>query len=204
MRHKEKRRCSPADFYSVGAERGRPQDRSQACMVSKCVDKEGTACTKVVLQSRVRIWRWYVVGHAVILPGRWWCRTWTFLLVSGFCSSACCFVSLFGPLVFGGVVGFWPSPSVASRRPLGRAPCWFFLSSGSSWSSCISLWRSSSSFVWCFCLCWALVLWYDLDFGRFPHGFCISGPFSRAFSGLRGVRQVERFAECSFLDICGK
>ena len=65
-----------------------------------CVDKEGTACTKVVLQSRVRIWRWYVVGYAVILPGRWWCSACAFSLFSVFFSSACGWLSPLGALVF--------------------------------------------------------------------------------------------------------
>ena len=83
-----------------------------------CVGREGTACTKVVLQSRVRIRRWYHVGYAVILPGRWWCRPWTFSLFSVFCPSACGWVSPFGPLVFVGsfVPGFLRrSRLVASR-----------------------------------------------------------------------------------------
>ena len=94
--------ASPTDFYSVGAERGRP--RTEVRHAWSQMRRQGTACTKVVLQSRVRIWRWYVVGYAVILPGRWWCRTWTFLLVSGFCSSACC---LFPCLVPSSLRGRW-------------------------------------------------------------------------------------------------
>ena len=36
----------------------------------------------------------------VILPGRWWCRTWTCSQFSSFSSSACGWVSPFGALVF--------------------------------------------------------------------------------------------------------
>ena len=85
-----------------------------------CVDKEGTACTKVVLQSRVRIWRWYVVGYAVVLPGRWWCSAWAFSLFSVFFSSACGWLSPLGALVFCGLVCCRPSASDASRRPPGE------------------------------------------------------------------------------------
>ena len=64
-----------------------------------CEGREGTACTKVVLQSRVRIQRWYDVGFAVILPRRRF-RSWTSLLLSGFCFSACSCCFLFVSLVF--------------------------------------------------------------------------------------------------------
>ena len=92
-------------------------DRSQACMVLHAQAAKGTACTKVVLQSPVRIRRWYDVGYAVILPRRRF-RAWTSSLVSGFCSSACC---LSPCLVPSSLWSRWllASPSVASRRPPG-------------------------------------------------------------------------------------
>ena len=52
MRHSEKRRCSPTDFYSVGAERGRPRTEIRRAW-SLCLVREGIACAKVVPRSRV-------------------------------------------------------------------------------------------------------------------------------------------------------
>ena len=48
-----------------------------------CVGREGTACTNVVLQSRVRIRRWYDVGSAVFLAGRLGFRTFRLDLLAG-------------------------------------------------------------------------------------------------------------------------
>ena len=77
MRHKEKRRCSPTDFYSVGAERGRAWTELR-CARSLCLAREGTACTKVVLQSRVlfrvTLWLWAFA----IRP------SWTFAKLDGY------------------------------------------------------------------------------------------------------------------------
>ena len=93
----EKRRCSPTRARRGGGA-DVPGPKSGVHGLAYLV-REGTACTKVLLQSRVLLWRWFDDGCAVFLPGRWY-RTWTCSLVSSFCSSACGWVSPFGPLVF--------------------------------------------------------------------------------------------------------
>ena len=76
MRHKEKRRCSPTDFYSVGAERGRAWTELR-CARSLCLAREGTACTKVVLQSRV-------LFRDVVVVGVCYSPWWTFAKLDGY------------------------------------------------------------------------------------------------------------------------
>ena len=146
-----------------------------------CLGREGTACTKVVLQSRVRIRRWYDVGYPVFLPGRWWCRTWSFLLFSDFCSSACGRVSPFGSLAFldSFVAGLLRRSHLVAPR---GAPSWFWLSSCTS--SCSWLGSASSLLAEDFCRSWALVsssTWSSsissssLYFGRFCGIFRVAG-----------------------------
>ena len=86
MRHKEKRRCSPTDFYSVGAERGRPRTEVRRAR-SLCLAREGTVCTKVVLQSRVRIGLWWLKQLHFLAAWGYWSSTSS--RSSSRCTSAC-------------------------------------------------------------------------------------------------------------------
>ena len=145
----------------------------------KCVDREGTACTKVVLQSRVRIWRWYVVGYAVILPARWWCCAWTFLLISGFCSSACC---LFPCLVLSSLRGRWFLAFSVRRVP---SPPWegaVLVLSVLRLFVVLVYFAVEEFFLLCLVLLSLLCscLLYDLDFDDFIMD-SVFWPFSRHF-----------------------
>ena len=193
MRHKEKRRCSPTDFYSVGAERGRPWTevrRAWSYMRRQGRDGVHQSCAAVpsaffgIGGLRCYSSRALVVPYVDLLAGLW-------LLLFGLL-----FVSLFGPLVFEGslVSGLLrPSRPVASlggRRagsfcpPALRGPRVFRC------GGVLPPLVGASVSV-------GLLFMVRPGLRRFPHGFCIWAVFA-AFSELRGVRQVERFAECSF------
>ena len=175
MRHKEKRRCSPTDFYSVGAERGRPWTevrRAWSYMRRQGRDCVHQSCAAVPSAYLAVVRRWLcsyssralVVPYVDLLTGLW-------LLLFGLL-----FVSLFGPLRRAG--SFCP--------PALRGPRVFFFRCGGVLPP---LFGASVSV--------GLLFMVRPGLRRFPHGFCIWAVFA-AFSELRGVRQVERFAECSF------
>ena len=156
MRHKEKRRCSSTDFYSVGAERGRPWTevrRAWSYMRRQGRDCVHQSCAAVPSAYLAVVRRWLcsyssralVVPYVDLLAGLW-------LLLFGLL-----FVSLFGHLVFEGslVSGlFRPSRPVAplgGRRagsfcpPAVRGPRVFrcggwALVYGTTWTSAISSW----------------------------------------------------------------
>ena len=107
------------------------------------------------------------------------------------------FVSLFGPLVFDGslVSGLLrPSRPVA---PLGGRRAGSFCPPALRGPR---VFRCGGVLPPLFGASVSVGLWFMVRPGlrRFPHGFCIWGRFRGMFSELRGVRQVERFAECSF------
>ena len=191
MRHKEKRRCSPTDFYSVGAERGRAWTEVR-CAWSK-MHRQGR---DGVHQSCAAVPSAYLglVAYAVILPGR--------LGVSDVDVFAVLCPLLFGWLSFSPLLGFLRvrPPCRCGRCSLWSSrPCWCSFSWLSRWFrgrpgragvlvSPVSasfvpgiLSSRSTTFVFLPISTWLRIL-----------------AVSTAFSELRGARQVERFAECSF------
>ena len=183
MRHKEKRRCSPTDFYSVGAERGRPWTEVRRAW--SCMRREGRDC---------------VHQSCAAVPS-------AFFGIGGLrCYSSRALGSIGSlPLLF----GLWScSPLVGFLRvrPAGRCcrcslwssrPCWCFFPGSLAGSvaargglRCWSLPSPRLSFL-VFCLRGSR-LWY---FCRFRRGY-VFWPFLRHFpscgvpAGWRGLRNV--------------
>ena len=149
-----------------------------------CVDREGTACTKVVLQSRVRIWHWWLAlllfqgVFAVLCPVLfgWW--TFSPLVGVSPCSFCRSLLSLF-PVVLAALLLFFSWLSRWFRGRPGRAAV--LVSSVSATFVPGILSSGSSTLVFLPILTWLRIL-----------------AVFAAFSELRCARQVESFAECSF------
>ena len=147
------------------------------------------------------------MAYAVILPGRWGLRTWTsFAVLCPLLFALWSCSSLWGFFVC--VVSVVEVAVLLLFRLLFFVVCLAAFPLLSSWSSCswLSRWipwlpgagcgvvlALRVSFVPGFCLRGAR-LWY---FCRVRRGY-VFWPFFAAFSELRGARQVERFAQCSF------
>ena len=115
MRHKEKRRCSPTDFYSVGAERGRPRTEvrhARSFVFSQGRDCVHQSCAAVpsAYSTVVRRWLCSYSSRALVVPCVGLLAVLRLLL----------FGLWLGALVFCGLVCCRPSASVASRRPPGE------------------------------------------------------------------------------------
>ena len=190
MRHKEKRRCSPTDFYSVGAERGRPRTEVRHAR-SLCIAREGIACTKVVPRSRVLLCIyidaclslcWGVLLLAVIPDFLFVVLVESVFLVAA--RRGCRVVERRRPRTTQGLPSLvvargWlrvcpglvpvPGPCVCRARPPAG-------------------WSFRCSWLWLFCSSWTSSTSSQFRYlGRFA-----------AVSRVAGTRQVERFAACSF------
>ena len=187
----EKRRCSPTDFYSVGAERGRAWTELRCAW--SYLPSQGRGCKHQSCAANPSDYS-ALVAYAVALPGRLGvldvdvfavlCSLhfglWTFSPLAGVspCSSCWSLLSLFRVVLVALFVFF----SWLSRWFRGR----------SGWAPvCLSRLRVLRS-------------WYFVcglpDFGIFPIStwFAYFLPFVWHFPVSRGAHQVGRFAACSF------
>ena len=193
MRHKEKRRCSPTDFYSVGAERGRPRTEVRHAR-SLCLAREGIVVPKL---------RHGPEYHSVFI----------LTLAYDFIGECSCSRSL--PI--SSSLSLWSLSCFSSPPGEGAesfAVSWFrgfsrlFSEEAVSLLRCPSLSVLGAALGGRRCFLGLLVLFRAVHRRPLLHfagtsmwrvfsGVLRSAVFA-AFSELRGVRQVERFAECSF------
>ena len=159
----------------------------------KCIDREGTACTKAVLQSRV-LFRDFAKLDGYVLAEVTWLLfdVWVvfcWFLGEGSRVAPCLPLSRGVSLVCAEVaLGF---PSLPASLVLvgalgGRRGCSWSCWCSSRFLASVAVSRTSSRWT---CL-------FILVFNGFPHCRSCTAVFA-AFSELRGVRQVERFAACS-------